>query len=671
MSKQTSESDTGILGIDAGGTFTDLAFMTGDPLTIGAKVKTPTLHDNLIETITSGVDLILQQVDRSRIRAVNLATTLATNAIVENKLRPMGLILIGYDADSVAAARQKGEFGTDLVFEIAGGHDARGNEMAPLDEGALRQALEQLKGETEALAISGYFSVRNTAHELRAKALAQELLPGIHITCGHELVSDLNAIKRATTASLNAGLIPIVMELLRSVEQVCQERGINAPITVVRGDGSLVSAEWAALHPIEMVLSGPAGSACGACFLAGAAQSGRSSWAVDIGGTTTDIISLNKDGKPALNPEGATVGKHKTLVKAIDIYTFGLGGDSRACYNRERKLSLGPRRVRPLCVAALEFPSILAEMEQYLTLDRSCEPLFVFPGKRRPSYLSTFEKTILDKLADGPHLAGNLLEGAGMGNMSQIELEDMETRGLVSFAGFTPTDALHILGELDKWDAAASRAGARLLVLDRTMTPETLAGAVRDLAVHKIAFQVFRKGLSMQGRSMKEEGELEKLIWDALANFDAPQPGPRVLLELNAALIGVGAPAWAFMGQAGRLMQEKTIMPEGAEVAGAVGAAVGSFSLNYAVLINPLPTGEFRVHHPLGMQDYEDLETAVEETRRSMLPWITDRARRAGAVDPQVEFDRQDDEAWISGGTRKVYLRTHLFFTVADGGDKK
>ena len=666
-----SAGTTGILGIDAGGTFTDLAFMSGEPLAISARVKTPTLHDNLIETITSGVDLILRQVDRGRIRAVNLATTLATNAIVENKLRPMGLILIGYDADSVEAAKQKGEFGTDLVYQIAGGHDARGNELAPLDEATLRQALEQLGPEAEALAISGYFSVRNTKHELRAREIAQEMLPRLHITCGHELVSDLNAIKRATTASLNAGLIPIVMELLRSVEQVCQERGINAPITVVRGDGSLVSAAWAAQHPIEMVLSGPAGSACGACFLAGASQHGRSSWAVDIGGTTTDIINLDQEGKPALNPEGATVGRHKTLVKAIDIYTFGLGGDSRACYNRERRLTLGPRRVRPLCVAALEHPSLITEMEQYLTLDKACEPLFVFPGRRRPAYLSTFENSILDKLADGPHLAANLLEGAGTGNMSQIELEEMETRGLVTFAGFTPTDALHIHGRLDKWSAAASRLGARLLTLDRSLPPEDMATAVEELAVRKIAFQVFRKGLTMQGRSIKEDGELEKLIWDTLATHNDPPAGPRVMLALNAALIGVGAPAWAFMGQAGRLLQEDTLLPEGAEVAGAVGAAVGSFSLNYAVLINPLPTGEFRVHHPLGMRDYDDLQTAVDETYRSMLPWIIDRAKRAGAHDPQVEFRRQDDEAWIAGGTRKVYLRTQLFFTVNDGGESK
>ena len=80
------ERNNGILGIDAGGTFTDLAFLCGEPLEIQAKVKTPTLHDDLIHTIESGMDLILRQVDREKIRAVNLATTLATNAIVEHKL---------------------------------------------------------------------------------------------------------------------------------------------------------------------------------------------------------------------------------------------------------------------------------------------------------------------------------------------------------------------------------------------------------------------------------------------------------------------------------------------------------------------------------------------------------------------------------------------------------
>lgn len=659
------ETKNGILGIDAGGTFTDLAFLSGDPLRVTAKTKTPTLHDDLIQTIESGVDLILEQVDRTAIRAVNLATTLATNAIVENKLRPMGLILIGYDAGAVDEARRRGAFGTDLVRLIKGGHDARGNELAPLDEAALRAVLSEMCGQVDCLAISGYFSVRNTSHERQAKTIAQELLPGVHVTCGHELASDLDAIKRATTAALNAGLIPIVMELLQSVEQVCEARGIHAPITVVRGDGSLVSADWAAAHPIEMVLSGPAASACGACFLAGAAESGRSSWAVDVGGTTTDIISLNKDGKPAISPEGASVGKHRTLVKAIDIYTFGLGGDSRARFNRDRQLTLGPRRVRPLCVTALEYPSILQELQILLRSNQPKEPLFVFPGRRASAASSSFEKRILEKIRMGTYSAELLLEDERRINLCRVELEDMESRGLVSFSGFTPTDALHILGLLKKWDTRAAELGARLLALEPDQTPAVLAEMVRSLAVQMMCFQVFRKSLAVQGCNLPADGEGADLLRRALQN---KADGSRLRLDLNAALIGVGAPTWAFIEQAGISMSEKAVLPEHADVAGAVGAAVGSFSLDYAVLINPLPTGGVRVHHPLGVQDHASLKEAVEETTASMLPWITERAKKAGAIAPKVTVSRQDDEAWVAGGTQKIYLRTHLFFTVSDEG---
>lgn len=661
------ERNNGILGIDAGGTFTDLAFLCGEPLEIQAKVKTPTLHDDLIHTIESGMDLILRQVDREKIRAVNLATTLATNAIVEHKLRPMGLILVGYDAEAVEETRRQGVFGTDLVRLIGGGHDPRGNERAPLDEEGLERAILELEGQVEALAVSGYFSVRNTDHELRAKAMAQKLLPGVQVTCGHELASDLDAIKRATTASLNAGLIPIVMELLRSVEQVCAARGIQAPITVVRGDGSLVSAQWASEHPIEMVLSGPASSACGACFLAGAKEMGRASWAADIGGTTTDIIHLDRRGKPSISPQGASVGGHRTLVKAIDIQTFGLGGDSRVRFDRERRLTIGPRRVQPLCAAAVEYPGISAELERLLKNGGGHEPLFVFPGRRSPVAASGFERRVLEQLAGGPRSAESLLAEESRTVICRAELEEMETRGLVSFAGFTPTDALHVLGVLDRWDGCASELGARLLSLDPEETPKDLSERVRSLAVEMIALQIFRKGLALAGREIRPDGEEEHLLEMALS----PKCGEdqvRLRLELGAALIGVGAPAWAFMGEVGKLVGETTLLPEGAEVAGAVGAAVGSFSLDYVVLISPLAMGGVSVHHPLGVRDYSDLETAVEDTRASMLPWIVDRAKKAGAVRPKVDFSRQDDVAWVAGGSRRVYLRTQLFFTVSDEG---
>ena len=99
MPNENTGLKPGILGIDAGGTFTDLVFVSSGDMHLLAKAKTPTDHDDLVATIRRGIDLISGQIDVSLVRSVNIATTLATNAIVENKLRPVGLILIGYDKD--------------------------------------------------------------------------------------------------------------------------------------------------------------------------------------------------------------------------------------------------------------------------------------------------------------------------------------------------------------------------------------------------------------------------------------------------------------------------------------------------------------------------------------------------------------------------------------------
>lgn len=294
----------GILGIDAGGTFTDLAFLDGDDYTMLAKAKTPTMHHDLAGTVENGLLMILEQVEPSCIRSFNLATTLATNAIVEDRLHPSALLLIGYENETVSSAPEDALSRARHVISVQGGHDNRGNELAPLDENSLRVKLSALPSDIESLAISGFFSVRNAAHELRAAEIAGELRPDLYISYGHDLSTDLNAVKRATTTLLNAGLIPVIMDLLDSVEKVCRRNDINVPVTVVRGDGSIVGSDWARMHPVEMILSGPAASACGGHFLASGRDTGRSSWVVDIGGTTTDIINLGPDGKPVVLREG-------------------------------------------------------------------------------------------------------------------------------------------------------------------------------------------------------------------------------------------------------------------------------------------------------------------------------------------------------------------------------
>lgn len=653
----------GILGIDAGGTFTDLVFVSSSDMHLLAKAKTPTDHDDLVATIRRGIDLISGQIDVSLVRSVNIATTLATNAIVENKLRPAGLILIGYDKDIAEKAICSGTFGTSIVAQIAGGHDPNGNERSALDTDGLIKALESFRGKTEGIAISGYFSVRNTEHELRAMRIAQEMYPRTHITCGHELASELDAVKRATTTSLNAGLIPIVMDLLSSVERVCIDKGINAPVTVVRGDGSLVGAEWAKSHPVEMILSGPAGSACGACFLAAQeTHSRKEAWVVDIGGTTTDIIHIDENGRPALLQEGATVGGHKTLVKAIDIYTFGLGGDGRVYYDREHKLTIGPRRVRPLCTMAEKYPEIVKMLRAMKDLSMTCEPIVILKGGKKPE--SAFESRIIEKVKNGPQPLEKLLAGERAVNLCRNEIEKMESRGVVEFASFTPTDALHILGRLDKWNKEASLLGAEILTHADKDKPELLAEEVCRLAERNICVNVFNKSMEIRDITPRARGALRDIIETALAA--ACDGGPQISLSLGADVVGAGAPTWAFIKGVGDSLHTGTVLPADADVAGAAGAAVGSFSLRYDVRVTPHADGTYRVHHPFGVTDYDDLEEAVLETTKMLIPWVTERARKAGAKLPRVECCRIDEEAVINGGVRKVHLWTQISFTAFD-----
>ncbi len=322
-----------VLGIDTGGTYTDAVLVDHDSGQVLAGAKALTTRDDLSIGIGEAVGKVLAQnggaVSPADVDLVALSTTLATNAIVEGQGSPVCLLLIGYDPELI----QKYGFERDLVTQdvvyLRGGHDGVGDEVAPLDEAAAREAILARRDHVEAFAISGYFGVRNPSHELRVRALVEELTrqpdgSTLSVTCGHELTTRLNAVRRATTVALNAKLIPLLRELIATVHQTLDELGVVAPLMVVKGDGSLVRAEWAMQRPIETILSGPAASVVGAWHLAGR----RDVWVVDVGGTTTDIAAL-VDGRPRVNPEGAQVGRWRTMVEAVDVHTVGLGGDSQ------------------------------------------------------------------------------------------------------------------------------------------------------------------------------------------------------------------------------------------------------------------------------------------------------------------------------------------------------
>lgn len=660
-----SDTSKGVLGIDAGGTFTDIALVCAESSRVIATVKTPTNHTDMVTTIENGLRLILEQVRPEQIQAINLATTHATNAIVENKIRRCGLIVIGYDPDSVEEYKSLNKFGTDIIYQVDGGHDPKGNESKPFDETTFTEICKNLLPQVESVAVSSYFSVRNPSHELQAKQIISSLNSKVYVTCGHEIASDLNALKRATTAVLNAGLIPIIMNLLDSVEKVCQSLGLYLPITIVRGDGTLVNSDWARMHPIETVLSGPAASAIGAGFLSTGLKDGSSSYVVDIGGTTTDIILLNSDGKPTLGTEGTTVGGHKTLVKSIDIYTLGLGGDSHIRIGKEREINIGPRRIRPLCSTASQTPEI-KEMLHYLVVNGiQHEPLIVFSEtKNMNGSLSEFAIRTLETLKNGPCTANRIIQKERSSHMAMLQLDEMEQRGLINYAGFTPTDALHVLGRLDKWDAEASKLGVQVLLNGTNESIESFCRKICFTFSRFVAGHVLRKSLIRNIGDFGSDGEAQRIIDLTLSHSNNRNNSPR--LDINASLIGLGAPSWAFIKDAADAIYQKSAIPENAGVGGAVGAAVGTFSFVYVVLITPLPNGLYRSHLPMGVQDFECLDMAVESSNDLMQKWITERAQQAGAINPSIKLQKKDEEAYIAGGTQKVHLWTELCYEVTE-----
>ena len=694
------------LGIDTGGTYTDAVLVdqsTGVALA-GAKALT-TYHDLSIgigEAVVAAFDG--QSISPADVELVGLSTTLATNAIVEGRGSPVCLILIGYDPDLI---RQYG-FERDLVTEdvvyLHGGHDGEGEEVEPLDEAAAREAILARRDRVDAFAVSGYFGVRNPVHELRVRALIEQLTASaggqpLPVTCGHELTTRLNSVRRATTAALNARLIPLLRELISTVRRTLDDLGIVAPLMVVKGDGSLVRAEWAMRRPIETILSGPAASVVGAGHLAvggdpscsaalsrsaqaPAVDQRQSVWVVDVGGTTTDIAAL-RDGRPRLNPEGAQVGAWRTMVEAIDAYTVGLGGDSLVYVDAEGRLNIGPRRVVPLCLLASTHDGFLDQLRRQAQV-RQREGLiaqFALAQRRPAPGISEDDRALLDYLRGGPQSLTALLDMLRYGALAMRRIERLEARRLIQRAGFTPTDALHVLGRFECWDAEASRIGAELLAEEFNLSPRAFCEWVVANVSNRVSTALVSKVLgdeagmldgSTTRLSLPKSGLTE--IWErepsaaallARALGEVPESDLDCRLTLRHAIVAVGAPVEAYLPRVAQQLGTELIVTPNADVANAVGAVAGSVVQELRVYVRPIDGNQrFRLHLPDGVRDFSSVEESVAYAHRVVPDQLRVLARQAGADHVEMRTDRVDERAPVRATWgQEIYLGTQLTFT--------
>ena len=652
------------LGIDTGGTYTDAAIVDQVTGRVLAAAKALTTRGDLSVGIQQAILGALAGKHKSFCRAdltmVALSTTLATNAIAEGIGGKVCLLLIGYDIHVMRKNAFERDLPTEDIVYLDGGHDLKGNEVNPLDEDAARRAILARRKEVEAFAISGYFGIRNTTHELRVRSLVEELTD-LPVTCANELTIHLNAVRRAATVTLNARLIPLLRDLITKVSDTLEKSAIHAPLMVVKGDGSLVRAEWAGQRPVETILSGPAASVVGACHLSGQ----RNAWVVDLGGTTTDIASV-REGLPLVSLEGARVGGRRTMVEAIDVHTVGLGGDSHVCFNREGKMSLGPRRVTPLCLLGKEFPTIRENLRRQIALDLRGEGLaqFAIPSLRPPNQLSSQDTLLLSSMKNNPiPLRRSKIR---VDWIMWRRIERMETEGSVQRSGFTPTDALHVLGILQLWDAEASQLGAELLAVQAGISVRTLCQRVVQQVSYSIAKELISKIMEEKTERLphwSEEPTAEALLRHALLDTGDDELVWEVTLQRP--LVAIGAPAEAYMPRTAESLHAELIIPPHAEVANAVGAVVGSVIQRIEALITPLEGGSsFRLHLPDGIHDFVDLEKAVNYAQEVLPSRVQMLARSAGADHTEVKMQRKDRMgtaalAWI----QEIHLDTKLVCT--------
>jgi N-methylhydantoinase A/oxoprolinase/acetone carboxylase beta subunit len=573
------------------------------------------------------------------------------------------VLLAGYDEAQVRASRLVELVGADSVVQLRGGHDAGGIEIAPLDEAAARAAILAQRDRVAAFAISSMFAVRNPTHELRLQLWVRELTAR-PVTCGHELAAHLGAPRRAMTAALNARLIPAIAQLIASVRQCLAARQMRAPLMMVKGDGSLVSADSALLRPVGTILSGPAASVLGACWLGGV----QDAVVADMGGTTTDV-AIVRAGHPEVGADAARVGDWQPMVDTVRVRSVGLGGDSEARFCPPEGIGLGPRRVLPLSLLAHQCPGILDGLR------RQCAAR---PNARHNRFVMRLgaDPVVLNQLPGPEQRAWDAL-GAGPLELDRVTSADpalaralarLERRGLAIYSGFTPTDAAHVLGLSGHWCGEAAELAARLWArqmreiygLRRWDEGDARAAsqAVFDQVVVSITHALVEAGLHDRHRweRIGAGGLGDQLARLMLEDAQAPDRQPVISARFapTLPLLAVGAPASTYFPEVARRLRADLRVPRHAEAANAVGAVIGQVVQRVTLAVMQRSRRSFRVFGLQAPSDFDELAPALQFARTSAQAAALELARGAGADDPQASC--QIEETWSARGTPAAVL---------------
>ncbi len=650
------------LGIDAGGTYTDAAIYDFSTKTILCKSKSLTTKWDYAIGITDALEQLpcehLQQVD-----LVSVSTTLATNAIVEGRGAKVGLLIM-----PPYGIYEAGEIAHTPLAVVKGRLDIDGRELEPVDAVQVRAVVADMAAHgVKAFAISGYAGAVNPQHELEVKRIIKEQTAA-SVTCGHELSEMLNFKTRAITAVLNARIVGKVEKFLHEIRHTLTKYGMNAPVVIVKGDGTLMSDKAAMEKPVETILSGPAASVAGAGFLTGL----KETIVVDMGGTTTDTAAV-KDGIVRIHEDGTRVGGHRTHVKALDMRTVGLGGDS-GINIIDRALKIGPHRVAPVCWMAATNPGAseaIEYLEQHIQdYGNSTLPMqmLVLSGRYEHINLSADEHKIVKILAHRPYSVAALANKLELPWYTMLRTDNLEEHHIITRCGLTPTDILHITGEFVRWDGAAAKRVCEMFAHLHGIDCATFAENVREQIIRKLAVEILKKQLDEKTDSDALDvcGVCEALLENL---FDGSGDSYKMSIKMNFPVVGVGAPAVYFVPEAARRLGTTAVIPPHADVANAVGAISSNVLIRKTVRISVDGDGFVTEGLP-GAKRFGQLDDAHNYAVEELAKLVRQAASHAGTSSEQVKIAYKDIIAPAADGMQ-VYLGREIIAELSGKPDLK
>jgi len=332
------------LGVDVGGTFTDL-LLFDDETGASHKTKVPSTPDDPSRAVVQGTRDIceISGISPDHIDYFLHGTTVATNAVLEGKGARVGLIVTeGYrQVLQIARSFVPGGLAAWIVWpkpeplaaledtvEVSGRMDAFGQEIRKVDAAQVEKALKKLKKQKpEAITICLMNSYVNGKHEKQVEQIARTIFPDLTISVSHEILPEMFEYERTLTTVANAAVRPVVGNYVRNLETELRKMGMDGQLNLLRSDGGLMSAAKSQTAPVNLLMSGPAGGVTGALWVAKSAGY-KNILTLDVGGTSTDV-ALIENFEPRL-VRNTEVGHLKVRASSLDVKTVGAGGGSIA-----------------------------------------------------------------------------------------------------------------------------------------------------------------------------------------------------------------------------------------------------------------------------------------------------------------------------------------------------